>query len=383
MSCLSVLLVGERFLGLFASLRIDNYLFVDHLWTQTLLAGSDHSQAIFITSLGSEAFHIDDSTDLVWGDLPPTSQRSSHFTQTSQNMLLSQVTDSSQQKQQQQQQSVSGPKSEQVLPGPPSNIWRDPHLFVNQGRLEGYAGVITRVVDPVLGIYIIDECHALILTYWPPLSPLNVLRTGTRILVENAHILLLSNSPGYQWEWIKRLLSGDSAEPSKQHLLVFGACVQTSVRILEFATTDEPAAMVTAIDSAMAPVLAKQAQGLVQMIETAEAYWKLGQKFPHGMVGNYDSQTDAKQVRRELLAAAMRWAGVPTASSVATESRNLTAEFLVHEANCRAEKPRSHFLTRIVPLSSVASRFIEWSRDLQQTTTALAGWLTMDSRGSL
>ncbi|ORX74922.1 hypothetical protein DL89DRAFT_320330 [Linderina pennispora] len=410
-SSFSVLLVGARFLGLFASLRAGDSLFVDHLRARAPFAESDHSQAIFITSLDSQAFRIEDSVAFVWGDQQPSSQRSSHFTQSSQNMLLEQIADSSQRTDTSQAPGNWASRPERVPAGPPLNTWRDPHLFVNQGKLESYAGVVTRIVDLVLGIYVVDDCHMLILTYWPLLSPLTVLRTGTRILVENSHIILLSNSAGYQWEWIKRALPGDTAEPSKQRLLVFGACARTSVRVTDFSGTGNSAAMATAIDSEMASLLARNAQGLVQMIETAEAFWKLSKKFPRGMVAGYDPQADGKLIRRELLDSAMRWAGVPTVAGAPATSRNLYAEFLAHDASCRAETPRSHFPTRIVALSDVASRFIKWSRenlsslplasaasdedmpefsvshvspeDLQQTTTALVGRLTLDTRGSL
>ncbi|KAJ2803648.1 hypothetical protein H4R21_001952, partial [Coemansia helicoidea] len=48
----------------------------------------------------------------------------------------------------------------------------DRHLLAPADRLESYAGEITRIVDPVLGIYVIDDAHLLILTRWPSLSPL-------------------------------------------------------------------------------------------------------------------------------------------------------------------------------------------------------------------
>ncbi|KAJ1718008.1 hypothetical protein LPJ61_006953, partial [Coemansia biformis] len=166
-------------------------------------------------------------------------------------------------------------------PQPAAAATGDCHLLAPDGRLESYEGEITRIVDPVLGIYVVDDAHLLMLTLWPLLSPLFILRVGSRVLLDNVHLVLLADSASYHWGWIDRIWpdSQDGTRPGTRRTLVFCACARSSIRVTSFPASCEPAGFPSIVDSSLAAVFTKRTEGLVQLIEALEAFWRLFAKF--------------------------------------------------------------------------------------------------------
>ncbi|KAJ2550333.1 hypothetical protein EV175_004109, partial [Coemansia sp. RSA 1933] len=246
-----VLVIGKRFLSQFVSLYVDDSVFVTRLNPATLYVDGSKAEPVFTTTDMSEIIKVNglECLDDIHTRLSCSPQTT--FTQESQEALLYSV-------------SSDGPKDATGNSSNNASLTHSPqhhnavsqgsrsqarhfsgdnHLLVNKGRLESYSGEITSIVDFTLGIYVIDGVHLLVLSYWPLLSPLLLLRKGTRVVIDNVHIILLSNSACYSWQWfdkIPHLQQHAGVDDDKRRVLVFGACSRSSIRILEFPTSDAP-----------------------------------------------------------------------------------------------------------------------------------------------
>ncbi|KAJ2398707.1 hypothetical protein GGF41_008280 [Coemansia sp. RSA 2531] len=217
------------------------------------IEGAD-TASMFVTSLEASAYRIDDFDGLDEASVRLPAQSQQPFTQASQDSLFSRIapsiaaTDASgihcntfpnsqhSDSWQLSQASLSQSTVQKIESG-------DGHLLVHRNRVESYSGLVTRVIDATLGIYLVDDCHILMLTYWPQRSLLSVLRPGTRVMLDNMHVLLLANSKGYHWTWLKRIWPQFLEQPTpidEHRALAFGACARSSVRIVEFADTVDP-----------------------------------------------------------------------------------------------------------------------------------------------
>ncbi|KAJ2735560.1 hypothetical protein IW152_001481 [Coemansia sp. BCRC 34962] len=389
-----VLLCGRRFLGLFASLGIGDSLFVSGLLPMLLCVEGADLASMFVTSPESRAYRIDDFDGL--GDarvrLPVLSQQL--FTNASQDSLFSRiepsnaatsasgVTFNTPQKPHfldswvSSQASHDGQRQSQVSPSPVcvqkvESI--DGHLLVHRDRVESYSGLITRVVDVKLGIYLVDDCHLLMLTYWPLRSLLSVLRPGTRVLVDNMHVLLLANSKGYHWSWLKWIWPQALDQPTlmdERRTLVFGACARSSVRVVQFADTADYGPMNSIIAENLAAYVAKRAGGLVRMVEAIEAFWKLQVKFPGGLSADSESSpVEASDCTIKIMDLALWLVGhsQPSTTGKPTSYRRLYLEFLDHGRCTSIDCMRGQLVSRVISLGDIIQRFLLRKKEHRST----------------
>ncbi|KAI7823669.1 hypothetical protein BX661DRAFT_200012 [Kickxella alabastrina] len=345
-----VLLSAQRFPGIFAALFIGDLVFASDLQPSTLRTGETDGVPIFTASPTSLVFRINDFDALEDSQMYISRQSQSAFTQSSQESLLSQIALG----QAAPMTAATTPKSQ---PGAVVHL-DDRHLLAHQDKLESYEGEITKMLDLTLGIYVIDGCHILVLAYWPQFSPLVVLRPGTRVLLDNMHVVLLKNSSSYRWSWLKHIWpdrSGPQALPTdQQQALVFGACARSSVHITDFAPGSDPGLAQIFLDSDLAFALAKRAGGLARFLETAEAFWKLSKKFPSGPLSTKGSGSDAA---KQILSMALVWTGATSSAR-----RNPNTEFLAHSKHCQSS--RTGAAMRVVTLGNVLRR-LGLFRDIQ------------------
>ncbi|KAJ2908686.1 hypothetical protein GGI21_002638, partial [Coemansia aciculifera] len=352
------------------------------------------SVVVFVTSSESSAYRIDDFDGLDEASvrLPLPSQHP--FTHASQESLLSriapnsaatdanaiplsQLSESLSQSQISQGVNRLSQASQSQATASHKAESSDSHLLVHRDRVESYSGLITRVVDATLGIYLVDDCHVLMLTFWPLLSLLSALRPGTRVLLDNMHVLLLTNSKSYHWSWLKRIWPLSRAQPiatDELRALVFGACARSSLRIVEFPHTDQPSLVHSLLAESVATHVVKQAGGLVRMIEAVEAYWKLQVKFPDGLsVSPLHSTTTTNGSTDEIMDLALELTGRCRPSMAANPSgyRRLYIEFLNHarctSVDCMNRQPAS----RVVALGDVVQRFLSRKSERRNSEAAL------------
>ncbi|KAJ2396577.1 hypothetical protein GGI05_001051 [Coemansia sp. RSA 2603] len=334
--CIPVAFTSARYLGLFACAQIGDALVVSHVRPFTLTTEDGSAQAVFATTCASLAFRVDELTGL------SDSQLHVSHTQTTAPSQSSQAFGS-----QHSRGSTQG-FSACASPGAAAVCAASDDARLVSGRgVESYEGVVTRMLDMTLGVYVLDDSHVAVLAYWARFSPAYVLRPGTRVLLENVHVALLSNTSGYSWSWLARVFSDsmDAADGGARRMLVFGACARSSVRITGFAAHGEPGSARVLLDVQAAGVLASRAGGVVRLIEAAEAYWKLGDKFPHGPVA---SQAN-REAPGQLMEMALAWTGVTQ------RPRRLTLEFLRHAKHCPADRPAG--ARRLRTLKSVLRLF--------------------------
>ncbi|KAJ2865058.1 hypothetical protein GGH94_002463 [Coemansia aciculifera] len=385
-----VLLYGRRFLGLFASLGIGDSLFVSGLLLMPLHIEGADSVSVFVTSSESSAYRIDDFDGLDDASvrLPVASQQP--YTQASQGSLFSRIAPSvaatdasgtpyntfsnSQHFDSWQLSQVSHGGKLQSQPSlSQASVQKvessDGHLLVHHNRVESYSGLVTRVIDATLGIYLVDDCHILMLTFWPLRSLLSVLRPGTRVLLDNMHVLLLANSKGYHWSWFKRIWPQSVEQPTpidEQRALAFGACARSSVRIVAFADTIDPGPANSVIASNLAAYVARRAGGLVRMIEAIESFWRLQVKFPSGLsADSASSPIEARDSNNTIMDLALRLVGHPQSSSTGKPSsyRRLYLEFLDHGRCTSVDCMRGQPVPRVVSLGDVIQRFLSWKKE--------------------
>ncbi|KAJ2721013.1 hypothetical protein GGI07_004252 [Coemansia sp. Benny D115] len=249
----------------------------------------------------------------------------------------------------------------------------DGHLLIRQSGLESYEGEVTRALDHALGIYVIDDSHILILACWPQFSPGFILRPGTRVLIDNMHVALLSNSSSYRWSWIEyawpqrfgRSVSQEEQQ-QQQRVLVFGACARSLIRITAFSSLTVNSSDTIAV--LLDPALHGGAHGgfacggMARVIETMEAYWKFKKKFPHGPLAPKSSH----EAPLDLMRMARTWTG----SAAGCEPNVLTLAFLQHSKHCRSG--RDGMLTRVVTLGNVLRRLSVYCSHKMQTDDAEA-----------
>ncbi|KAJ1990925.1 hypothetical protein GGI25_003386 [Coemansia spiralis] len=378
---------GKQFLGLFASLCIGDSAYVTCLKPAALYTGDNLATIVFTTSASSEAFRIDDFDGLEDSQAYLASPSQLPFTQQSQRSLLALVASSN--AIDDISSSTNGAILSEIIASnstaavEPSKagsslhiVSGDKHLLVNKGKLESYSGKITHVVDFVLGIYVIDDIHLLMLTFWPLLSPLLPLRKGTRVLLENVHVILLANSESYHWTWLDyvTLQSASLADSNtdEQRALVFGACARSSIRIIDFANNSIPSDLPCAFEGSLAAAVVSKTQGLAQMIEAIEAYWKLQKKFPYGPLndnGEY-GRVKGPAIALQTMDMALRLVGVADGrSGERSVQRNLCIEFLSHHKSCHADHVEFSTAARVVTLRQVIERFVGWQKQHEKPSS--------------
>ncbi|KAJ2782690.1 hypothetical protein H4R18_002116 [Coemansia javaensis] len=332
----AVLVRGRRHLGLLAALCPGDALFVSALRPATLGGG----RAAFVTTAESQAFRIDEFDGLGESQAAcAPSAAPSPFTHCSHESLLT-----------------------QIGRGSPAQPAADERLVAPPGRLESYAGEVTRIVDPALGVYVVDGAHLLVLARWPQLSPLLVLRPGSRVLLENVHAMLLADSDRYRWSWIRRVWPRG---PPLRRALVFGACARSSVRVTEFPALNEPAGFPCVVDHGLAAAAVRRTAGLVQLIEAIEAHWRLLAKFPAGPPAERNSGGGGGGGGREAAAQAMDMALALALAGAAPDaprggSGDACAAFVDHAGACDAVRPLPGGPCRVVKLRDVIRRFAQW-----------------------
>ncbi|KAJ1722032.1 hypothetical protein LPJ53_003500 [Coemansia erecta] len=337
---------GPQYLGLFASTQVGDSLLVSDIRPFTLLAEDRSPVPVLATTVSSQAFRVDEFDGLSDSQMCVAHTQTVAFSQASELDLYSQISHS------REPPTVSrSPASHMSVEASTSNVDADGGRLVVDGmRLESYEGVVTRMLDLTLGIYVIDDSHVLVLAYWPHFAPSFVLRPGTRVLLDNVHVVLLSNSSGYRWSWLTRVFpddTGDVDATDGRRALVFGACARSSVRITGFAGHSDSGTARVVLDMEVAAALARRAGGIVRLIEAAEAFWKLAKKFPHGPVAARANSDGPRQ----LLGMALAWAG-----AAQEPHRRINLEFLRHRKHCQSSSPAS--TRRVCTLKSVLQRFV-------------------------
>ncbi|KAJ2784387.1 hypothetical protein GGI15_002282 [Coemansia interrupta] len=334
---------GKQYLGLFASSQVGDSLLVSNIRPFMLTAEDGSSVPVFATTPDSQAFRVDEFENLSDSQMYVSHTQSVAFSQNSEQDLFSQISHS-------RGSSISRSASRLSAETSASVANADNgRLVVDEMRLESYEGVVTRMLDLTLGIYVIDDSHILVLAYWPHFAPSFVLRPGTRVLLDNVHVVLLSNSRGYHWSWLTHVFpdsTSDASDINSRRALVFGACARSSVRITEFAPHSDPGTARILLNMDIAATLARRAGGLVRLIEATESFWKLLKKFPNGPVASKANPDGPDQ----LLSMALAWTGATHESH-----RRINLEFLRHRRHCQSSCLAS--TRRICTLKDILQRF--------------------------
>ncbi|KAJ2497587.1 hypothetical protein GGH96_005006 [Coemansia sp. RSA 1972] len=358
---ITILLLGQHFLGLFVAVCVDDSLLLTDLQPSVLLGGSSSNVAAFATTATSRAFRIDEFDGLEESQICVSAASQTPFTQQSQRSLLSQITH-------QGSAACTGAllADTQIQSPAHTSPANDCHLAVHDGKLESYTGEVTRVVDTMLGIYVIDDSHLLMLTFWPLLSPVFVLRPGSRVLLDNMHVLLLSDSDSYCWNWLKLAFpKPNSSQPAGNHrVLIFGACTQSSIRIIDFPLSNNSAEFAAAIDGSLVVAILRQVCGLVQMIEVVEALWVLRKKFPNGPLA---AENQTKEAEKDILQATLQMAlalsgycGETSGTCLARQDSLI--KFANHRSLCQVSQMSSRDPCRVVTLREVMRRYVSWRK---------------------
>ncbi|KAJ2580830.1 hypothetical protein GGH95_002385 [Coemansia sp. RSA 1836] len=182
------------------------------------------------------------------------------------------------------------------------------------------------------------------------------------------HVLLLANSKGYHWSWLKRIWPPPREKPvpaDEHRALVFGACARSSVRIAGFPDTADPSPAHSVIPESLAAYIVKRTGGLVRMIEAIEAFWKLQVKFPGGLSAkSANSPAPATEAVSssavEIMDLALQLSGKlgPNATGKAAGYRRLYMEFLDHGRCTSVDCAEGHPVSRVVALGDVVQRFL-------------------------
>ncbi|KAJ2808606.1 hypothetical protein H4R20_000765 [Coemansia guatemalensis] len=356
---------GQRFLGLHVSLSADESLFVTGLKTTMVRDGPDRSIAALVTSPTSKAFRIEefDGLDESLIYVPPATQ--THFTQNSQDSLLSQITSHSTAATTSGLQDGTSPstgsnanKDQSAAPQVVTTV--DRHLVICKDRLECYEGEITRIIDAALGIYVVDDTHLLMLTFWPKFSPLFVLRPGTRVVLDNMHVFMLVDTNVYQWSWIKRAWPDMRDEQTKERrVLVFGACAYGAIRVVKFPETPQPAEFPLLLFSGLSSMVVERAHGLVQMIEILESFWKLCIKFPSGpQTVGARADNSARDIAQQNMQMALELVG-----SKPEKPENCPSVCWIvssHHCTCDIDTLTPDRMTRVIALRNIVRWFKDW-----------------------
>ncbi|KAJ2609346.1 hypothetical protein H4S08_004093 [Coemansia sp. RSA 1365] len=356
---------GQRFLGLYVSISVDESLFVTDLQTTMVRDGPDKTISALVTSSISRAFRIDEFDGLDESlILPPVSQ--TPFTQNSQDSLISQIASHS------TATTTASGLQDSVLPSTGSNANNDQcsapqvvttsdrHLVICKDRLECYEGDITRIVDAALGIYVVDDTHLLMLTFWQKFSPLFVLRPGSRVVLDNMHVFMLVDSDFYQWSWIKRAFPDKRYDQGlERRVLIFGACPYASIRVVRFPETSQPAEFPSLIFSGLSSMVVERACSLVQMIEILESFWKLCIKFPSGFqVSENRTEMSAREIARQNMQMALNLAGDTPEEPAHCSDRCWVVSN--HHRTCNIDRLAPGHSSRVIALRNVVRSFTTW-----------------------
>lgn len=376
----SAFLRGQEFLPLYASLSIGDSLYICDLYVSalTINKGSNEDSvdhiAVFMTSSDSQAYRINDFDGMDSDTMQlamlasqvssSQQQQQQHqpFTQSSQDSLLSQITSFENTVCSSQYAAISQQQLRQQQQPAGTEVRGDSHLLVHKGGLESYSGTITAVLDMALGVYVVDDSHLLALTFWPNFSSLTSLRCGTQVLLENMHIVLLSNSQSYHWGWLRRLWPEKQKNVSsmdEQRALVFAACSRSSIRIKEFSESATPCPPVSIVPNNLSTYIARGVGdgGLVRMIEVFEAFWKLKIKFPQGTSsGGLDGEQG-----KVLANMAREWIGY-NKENIIGQQRSIYSEFLSHQRCCHIDYLPAMAIPRVISIGDIIRRFRQWQQ---------------------
>ncbi|KAI8332915.1 CST, telomere maintenance, complex subunit CTC1-domain-containing protein [Chlamydoabsidia padenii] len=123
-------------------------------------------------------------------------------------------------------------------------------LDAKKVQLETYTGVVTRVINPLFGIYELDQRILLCLFHYLGYSENCPFSVGTRLTISHAHVLTLDSlsdvSPLLDLDWkaprIIQLKDDDDSAGQRQHQIssryILVACMRSDVRIDRFMDTN-------------------------------------------------------------------------------------------------------------------------------------------------
>ncbi|KAH8547857.1 CST, telomere maintenance, complex subunit CTC1-domain-containing protein, partial [Umbelopsis sp. PMI_123] len=170
-------------------------------------------------------------------------------------------------------------------PDPPSAppVFLQPHdSSRDQNFMGGYSGVVTRVIDQILGLYVLDEKWLLALTQYPAYNALASYLEGSKITVRRAHLLSFHTN-AFGSSFLSRYCQCDPAMTSEQHTwLTLVACTHTSITIEALPTSIPPNDHVVTSSSTVEAFIANNGfvyqHGYLDMAIWLEAYLSLLRK---------------------------------------------------------------------------------------------------------
>ncbi|RUP45760.1 CST, telomere maintenance, complex subunit CTC1-domain-containing protein [Jimgerdemannia flammicorona] len=227
----------------------------------------------------------------------------------------------------------------------------------SSSRTITYTGRITRHIDPILGLFLLDDTYILSLSHYSDYFPAFSYRIGTQLCIHHVHVVVLDIT----LEAMERILtaeetdvdgqdgSGHPSNPntdgaSKRHI-VFIACSYTTVKIVAFppALTDPERSPITVI---RLPCQQKKFFAIIRfrlsavdLLRCYDLYLALVVKFPDAfdnarLLVENNKDADRRDAAASLLLDTMGAVyGSPWPE--AAPKRHIHTEFFEHETSCR------------------------------------------------
>lgn len=236
--------------------------------------------------------------------------------------------------------------------------WKSARYLSNMGN---YTGIVTALIDQVLGLYLLDNNCLLVLTQYPAYYPLTSLWQGSKITVKRVHISTI-HSNEFSSAFLERFCQSESI-PHQQTAtwLSLVGCTHTSIVIESLPVTPSVKLIKTGfsiVAAFMANNIFVHKHGYFRMLTWLEAYWSLHRKI-----------RDANENRSALIAATnvlLEKSGYVSADDV---PRNLVQEFLDHNTECTGcshpsdindqQQPTSFNLQNYPDLSKMKARLTD------------------------